>query len=315
MRPHVAAFVRALLGASLVPAAACGCPSGPDDIESSDYVVSGKPAGEGGGAGTTPADQTAACDGLCRGSKAYAKYLDAGFFESEISVTGCTKLDDDTVECTLSVECTAGRRPAQLASSPVECSSARDYWRATAALERAAVIAFEELAAMLRHHGAPSDLVRRALAAAEDERRHTRVALGLADEAGEPAAPAIAPPASLSLCELALLNAREGCVLEAFAALQLAWQARTVPDPEVRYALAQIAVDEAEHAELAWDIDEWLAGRLSAAESEEVARERRRTAAALPRSMEAAPWLNHIGLAQARGLRALRDNFVSMVVA
>jgi Mn-containing catalase len=65
------------------------------------------------------------------------------------------------------------------------------------------------------------------------------------------------------LVEVALENAREGCVREAFAALETLHQARHAHAPEVREALASVATDELAHAELAFAAQDWLASRMS----------------------------------------------------
>ncbi|HSC88654.1 MAG TPA: hypothetical protein VLC09_15330, partial [Polyangiaceae bacterium] len=54
--------------------------------------------------------------------------------------------------------------------------------------------------------------------------------------------------------ELAIENAREGCVAETQAALLVARQASAATNEELRVDLARIAADEASHAQLAWDL-------------------------------------------------------------
>lgn len=68
------------------------------------------------------------------------------------------------------------------------------------------------------------------------------------------------------LLRLALENAVEGCVREAYGAVVAAHQGARAADPEVRAAFARIAADEAEHAELSFDIDAWLMPLLTADE-------------------------------------------------
>jgi len=117
------------------------------------------------------------------------------------------------------------------------------------------------------------------------------------------------------LLELARLNAREGCVLESFAALQVAWQARCVAHPQLALELAQIALDEASHAELAWDVDAWLATVLTPEERNVMELVRREAIAELPAFEHTAAWLPEVGLQARAGLRQLRAEFVAALAA
>jgi hypothetical protein len=60
-----------------------------------------------------------------------------------------------------------------------------------------------------------------------------------------------------SLAEIAASTVAEGCVGETVAAVVAAEQRARATDPAVRAALAQIAADEARHAELAWRTVAW----------------------------------------------------------
>jgi hypothetical protein len=107
---------------------------------------------------------------------------------------------------------------------------------------------------------------------------------------------------------IAIENAVEGCVREAFGALVATWQAQRAADAGVRVAMQRIARDETRHAALAVAIDAWARGRLDARARERV--ERRKadalaelaTPADVPEAIRAA-----LGLptrAQARALAA-----------
>ena len=61
-------------------------------------------------------------------------------------------------------------------------------------------------------------------------------------------------------------NAFEGCVREAYGALEAAHQATHAADPEVRRAFQTIAREEAQHALLSFEMDAWARTRLSARE-------------------------------------------------
>lgn len=136
-----------------------------------------------------------------------------------------------------------------------------------ALLERESVPAFERLAAELAAHGAPAALVREAKRAANDERMHARVMTRLARRAGA-TVPRWRPPRGgvRPLRALAEENAREGCVRETYGALVAAWQCLRAADPKLRAAMRVIARDETRHAALAWRVDAWARGMLSADE-------------------------------------------------
>jgi len=94
---------------------------------------------------------------------------------------------------------------------------------------------------------------------------------------------------SRSLYEVALENATEGCVREAYGALFAVWQSQHASDPRLRSAMKDIARDEAEHAELARDVHRWARARLN-----------RRERASLERAMQNA-WVDlerEVGLAR-----------------
>jgi hypothetical protein len=186
-----------------------------------------------------------------------------------------------------------GRRPSGLApAATAGACSVGHYLAAMAHLEAASVHAFRTLARQLSRHGAPSRLIARAIAAARDEVRHTRMARALARSHGATAPPVAvttAPAALPSLETLALENAVEGCVRETFGALLAAWQARTAGDPEIRAAMSSISDDEAAHAELAWDLDAWLRARLDPAARARVAAARADAVAALATELSQPP--------------------------
>jgi hypothetical protein len=143
------------------------------------------------------------------------------------------------------------------------------FFAEMAALEGAAIRAFELLEAELVAHGAPLELQRAAQAAQADERRHVQACSRLARRYGVSFAPEAlgAGPSRgavpRGLFELALENMVEGCVRETFGAAVARYQACSSADEVVRASLASIAADEARHAELAWAIHDWLGSRLS----------------------------------------------------
>ncbi|MDO9019713.1 MAG: ferritin-like domain-containing protein [Myxococcales bacterium] len=209
-----------------------------------------------------------------------------------------------TPERPAEVECNSpcpidGRRPAGFSLPPADADvdPTRAFLARSAALECAAVTAFEHLAAELSAHGAPAGLRARALASADDERRHTRVMAALARRRGldvTPVAPAL--PAVRPLIDVAIENAVEGCVRETYGALVAWWQAERAGDPDVAAACRAIAEDETRHAELAADVAAWIEPRLDGAQRAAVRAARARAidelraemAEAVPRSLIAA---------------------------
>jgi hypothetical protein len=143
-------------------------------------------------------------------------------------------------------------------------------WTAAALSEHASVASFARFSLDLLAVGAPAELVERAHEAALDEIRHARLSFALAAAyAGEALGPGPFPvtagdgghvPVAASLAELAAATAIDGCVGETVAALVASEQLALATDPAVRAALAQIAADEARHAELAWQTVAWALG-------------------------------------------------------
>ncbi len=160
----------------------------------------------------------------------------------------------------------AGRAPAGL--EPLTARGSTDalgrYWLELQYLEAASVPAFRELALELAQHGAPGELMGRAREAAGEEVEHAAMAMKELAKHGLKAEPLRRRPrdGARPLVELACENAREGCVSESFGALLAGYQATAASTPELRATFARIARDEANHAELAWDIQAWAMGQL-----------------------------------------------------
>jgi hypothetical protein len=157
-----------------------------------------------------------------------------------------------------------GRRPAGLRQAAIGARCSVGRWLANAAhLEAASVHAFAVLGDELAGHGAPRALIAQARRARRDEARHARMMTRLA-RAHRAAPPAVDVPRARRrpLVDIAVENAAEGCVREAFAALLALWQSRAAADPEVRATMAALAPDEVRHAELAFAVDAWARPRL-----------------------------------------------------
>lgn len=176
-----------------------------------------------------------------------------------------------------------GRRPEGLAV--LEGGSTGPlarYFEEAAHLEAASVDAFMRLARELRSHAAPESLIQAAQRAARDEIRHARAMSRLARRYGGVArAPERGPQHVRPLAEIAMENAVEGCVRETYGAL-VAWvQAACAQDPKVRKTLRVIAAEETQHAALAWELAQWVADKLTAAERTQVYAQAQRAVAQL----------------------------------
>jgi hypothetical protein len=188
---------------------------------------------------------------------------------------GCSVNVDPGGNVSVTCLCGGGRFPAGLAlvqeagGDPLGRVLARN-----AALEAAAVRAFEQLARELESHGAPTELVARARRAARQEVTHARLLRRAAEVRGcavPVAQEARAPEGHVrSLLAIARENAVEGCGREALGAALLELQSRTCSDRDLRRVLARIARDEMGHAQLSWDLHCWLLSRLDDAGRAEV---------------------------------------------
>jgi hypothetical protein len=89
------------------------------------------------------------------------------------------------------------------------------------------------------------------------------------------------PRLSQTLLDLALDNAREGTSRELFGAVLAAWQSRAASSADTRARFAEIARDEAEHAQLSLDLAAWLSEHLNEDERILVDHERERSFQAL----------------------------------
>lgn len=169
--------------------------------------------------------------------------------------------------CNYSSRCIGGRAPQGLQAVDVRQQGIASLFAEMAHLETAAIPAFEDLAEELALHGAPRTLRRAARRGAEDERRHARSVSGLAGRYGGVVPEVVRRERTpRSLFAMAADNAFEGCVREAYGAVEAAHQAAQAADPAVRAAFTAIAREEAQHALLSLAIDGWARGLLSARE-------------------------------------------------
>jgi len=204
-------------------------------------------------------------------------------------VTNCTDdaVDGGAVTATCQISHLCGRRPAGLERARARNATALAQHLAISAwMEAASVTAFQRMAIELRAHGAPTELVRAAECAADDEVRHTRTMTRLARRHGAvPPTPRVRRRNVRSLEAIARENAVEGCVRELYGALVARWQATHAKDANVRRAMTVIAEDERQHAALAMAVAAWIEPRLSSAASARVAREKSRSIEELRREL------------------------------
>lgn len=188
------------------------------------------------------------------------------------------------------------------------------YLARMAFFEAASIDAFAILARELRRMRAPASLVRACFVARGDEVRHARMAATLAKRAapGRPTKlllPATPEEEERSRESLAIENASEGCIREAFGVLLGTWQALHAPTAELRAFFGKLAEDEARHAALAWRIDAWARSGLDAGANARIDRARDATLDAVAASLVDPP-IDGLGLPSPADARALFAAFV-----
>ncbi len=180
-----------------------------------------------------------------------------------------------------------GRRYSRLddAGAPL-AHDVGSYLARMAFFESASVDSFSLLREALAAQGAPASLLRSCDAARRDEIRHARMAARLARRHGgivaNPPSPQRAP---LSLEELAIENAVEGCTRETFGVLIGMWQAERAATSQLRAFFGKLALDESRHASLAHRVDAWLRTQLTSAARARVDAVRQAAVADLERTL------------------------------
>jgi len=138
-----------------------------------------------------------------------------------------------------------------------------DFWGQEALFEHASVASFARFVLHLLAVGAPADLVQRAQLALGEEIEHATLGFGLASAYAGAALRPSALDVSGGLDEgfeaagIAVAVAREGCIAETVAALQIAAARDAATDPVIKSALARVAEQEMEHALLSWRYLRW----------------------------------------------------------
>jgi len=168
-------------------------------------------------------------------------------------------------------------------------------WLQDAREEHASVAAFARWTLLMMSVGAPPELLRDAQRASIDEIDHAKACFSLARRYGG----ADVGPAPLdldgslgpmSLVDIAVLTAEEGCVGETLGVALARVQAEQCEDAEVKKLLGRLIVDEERHAKLAWTFVAWAIERggdpVRAAVADAIARAAKETLEAPIRSYE-----------------------------
>ncbi|MGB1257168.1 MAG: ferritin-like domain-containing protein, partial [Thiolinea sp.] len=146
-----------------------------------------------------------------------------------------------------------------------------EYLADMAAMETAAITAFDYLSRELEAYAAPVELIARARQAVAEETRHAEMA-GLLSAAYDTTVPEVSVDefSLRSLYEIALENAVEGCVNETFAAACGLWQSEHAALDVFRQVISHITDEEMGHAALSWDIHAWIMPQLTVAEQAQI---------------------------------------------
>ena len=162
--------------------------------------------------------------------------------------------------------------------TPLQRAQLAAHWARLGQMEHASIAAFARFNLQLLSLAAPSELIEACNRALADETAHTRTCFALASAYGGIAL----GPARLDiehcfedtdLTAVAKLVLREGCLGETVAALEALAAAEVASDPAVKQALARIAHDELNHAELAFKFLRWTLAQSSAEARHELARQ------------------------------------------
>jgi hypothetical protein len=164
-----------------------------------------------------------------------------------------------------------GESTAPAALPPQLARAVAEGWTEQALMEHASVAAFARFALQLLSLGAPARLVEDTARAMQDEICHARDCFRLARrylaaDLGPGALPVQDALAHTSLLEIVRSTVLEGCIGETVAALEASEALAHCTDPDARAVLERIAVEEAEHAQLAWRFVAWALEAAPAAE-------------------------------------------------
>ncbi len=175
-----------------------------------------------------------------------------------------------TVECNADIaHIKKGRAGLSVSQGSKVADDIGGYFARAAQEEMTAVFAFQEMLENLKSFDAPQQLLDDCERAICDERRHMIMMSNMAKRHGCSSAIITLPKQkSVSLFELAKHNAIAGCIEETWAALIAIHQSKHTKHYSKLFDI--IAKDEVFHAQLSWDIHEWLMTRLSKKEQQKI---------------------------------------------
>lgn len=207
-----------------------------------------------------------------------------------------------------------GRHPAGIVPSDFSnLHGSGGYLARMAHFEAASVTAFLHLADELDDLQAPLHLVEQARQAAREEVVHAQAVATLARRRGAtPPQPRLKPPPLRTLEEVAVDNAAEGCVREAFGALIGLYQSAHAKAPDVRATMKMIAEDEITHAAFSFELDHHFDNRLDSTGQARCTQAREQALADLLHKVftfSDAPWRTELGLPDADTLFDLARAF------
>jgi hypothetical protein len=167
-------------------------------------------------------------------------------------------------------------------------STLGEYFAQAAYLEASSAMAFARLGSELDAHEAPRALIDRCGIAQESELKHARSFGLLASELGsEPTRPQMLHGRHVRpLVDIALKNAVEGLVRQMYGATVARFRARTASDPKIQRVMAEVAEDEQENAQLAFDLGIWLQTAIDPIEGVWVENAMRHAAVSLVREID-----------------------------
>src|SRR5690606_10472224 len=136
------------------------------------------------------------------------------------------------------------------------------HYQRAGQMEHASIAAFARFSLQLLLLGAPASLIEATTTAMADETRHARLCFGIASAyLGRTVGPgplsiegALSDQSLENIVRTAII---EGCIGETLAALELAHAAGCAQEQNLAQMLADIARDEARHAELAFRFVAW----------------------------------------------------------
>lgn len=234
--------------------------------------------------------------------------IEAGIEEGSDSSTDVV----GTVTCTGAGDYLCeGRRPIGFQSRDCE------YFAKSAHLESSSVIAFHQLIEQLKKWNAPLEFIERCKTAREDEIRHAQQMIELAKRQNQKIPPLVVQEVEQDIYMAAMHNATEGCIFEAWAALEATLKSQFATTEELRHIYLRLAQDEISHAQLSWDLHRWFLSQLDNTQVRSVVQAQRQALLDLQHTivarLEAMPAC--LGLQDVDAINNVFDAFAKQVAA